>query len=254
MNNDKRKDLIIKIILIVIIIILLLHNCYITNKNKNEKQPTGNVDIFEIKCDKEECIVETNKPEKQENTNDKENYDNKPNNNNEKPSVPDTPVQPTEPEEPITPIEPEPTPEPEPEELIVKDKQKTWNENTTARIFTNSMYELKNKIAPESSNTYQFIIKNGTEYNLKYNMEFIESNPYNINMKYKLKKNDTYLIEHYVSASELNISEFLLDSKTSDTYYLEWKWVSSDNDTEIGSTENATYELKIDIKAESYNE
>ena len=116
------------------------------------------------------------------------------------------------------------------------------------------MYEFKEIIAPESSNTYQFVVKNGTEYNLKYNISFNESNQYNINMKYKLKKNDTYIIDHYVSASELNVSEMLLDSKKNDTYYLEWKWISSDNDTAIGKTRDAKYSLKIDIKAESIND
>ena len=57
-----KKDLIIKIILIIIIIILLIHNCCLLktlndNKknNNNKKSPTGNVDIFEIDCDKDSC-------------------------------------------------------------------------------------------------------------------------------------------------------------------------------------------------------
>ena len=76
------------------------------------------------------------------------------------------------------------------------------------------MYELTDVIAPESSNTYQFVVKNGTEYNLKYKIDFIENNPYQINMKYKLKKNDT----------------------------------------SIGLDPNSQYELKIYIEAESTDE
>ena len=76
----------------------------------------------------------------------------------------------------------------------------------------------------------------------------------NINMKYKLKKNDTYLIDHYVKATELNIPEMLLNTNQNDTYYLEWKWISSSNDTEIGVMGNAKYGLKIEVKAESVNE
>ena len=78
------------------------------------------------------------------------------------------------------------------------------------KIFTNSMYKLEDRIAPESSNTYQFVVKNSTNYNIKYQIRFIENNPYSINMKYKLKKNDTYLIEEYVSASELNIADIII--------------------------------------------
>ena len=42
-------------------------------------------------------------------------------------------------------------------------------------------------------------------------------------------------IKEVVENSELNISDIILNSKASDTYYLEWKWISSDNDTEIGA-------------------
>ncbi len=115
------------------------------------------------------------------------------------------------------------------------------------------MYELEGIIAPESSNTYQFVVKNSTEYTLKYNISFIENNPYNVNMKYKLKKNDTYVIDQYVSASELIAQNFVLPINSSDTFYLEWKWVSSSNDTQIGSIENSDYHLKIEVKAESIN-
>ena len=142
-------------------------------------------------------------------------------------------------------------------EFAVYDKDHTtltWNGSNDINIFEKSLNTVNGKIAPESSNTYQFIVKNSTKYNLKYNIVFEESNPYHINMKYKLKKNDTYLIDHYVSASELNVSELLLNSNSNDTYYLEWKWVSSDNDTEIGKTANATYGLKIELKAESVND
>ncbi len=140
------------------------------------------------------------------------------------------------------------------EKLSVYDDEHTpvtWDGANDLKIFEKTLYTMDGKIAPESSNTYQFVVRNNTKYNIKYDIDFIETNPYNINMKYKLKKNDTYLIDHYVSASELNINDMTLDSSNNDTYYLEWKWVSSDNDTQIGKTENANYGLKIEIKAES---
>ena len=130
----------------------------------------------------------------------------------------------------------------------------TWNGSTTLKIFTNSMYQFKDLIAPESSNTYQFIVKNATEYNLKYKISFEEFNKYNINMKFKLKKNDTYLIDHYVSASELNVDEMILNITENDTFYLEWKWISSSNDTSIGKTPDAYYGLTIKVEAESIND
>ena len=73
-------------------------------------------------------------------------------------------------------------------------------------------------------------------------------------MKYKLKKNDTYIISEYVYPNQLDINNYLLDSSDSDIYYLEWKWISSDNDTEIGKDPDSNYGLKIKIEAESVNE
>ena len=138
--------------------------------------------------------------------------------------------------------------------VTVYDNDVTWHGVTEAKIFTNSMYQIEDVIAPESSNTYQFVVKNSADFNIKYDVSFIETNPYNINMKYKLKKNDTYLVDHYVSASELNLANLKLNSSNNDTYYLEWKWISSDNDTQIGKTPNAKYGLKIEVKAESIND
>ena len=138
------------------------------------------------------------------------------------------------------------------EELNVYDNDHTpvtWNGTNDLKIFGSDGI-----IAPEDTGSYQFDLKNGTKFVLKYNINFIENNPYNINLKFKLKKNDTYLIDHYVSASELNVSDILLNSNQNDKYYLEWKWVSSNNDTLVGKNINSNYELKIEVKAESTND
>ena len=67
-----------------------------------------------------------------------------------------------------------------------------------------------------------------------------------------VNKNDTYIIDHYVPYNELDVSNQILNSGTNDTYYLEWKWVSGDNDN-IAGENSASYQLKIDVKAESTN-
>ena len=248
MDKEKIRDLVIKVILIIIIIILLIHNCCMLKKSKNEKTPTGNVDIIEIKCDKDDrCAIDDgkdNKDDDKKNNNGNNGKNNGGNNNNNNVNNNSDDKK----EEETIPVNDDD------EELIVRDKDVRWSGSTSARIFSNSMYKLDNKIAPESSNTYQFVVKNGTKYDLKYVIEFVEDNPYNINMKYKLKKNDAYIVDHYISLSELNISPAILSQNGRDTYYLEWKWVSSDNDTEIGTNPNSTYNLKIVIKAESNND
>ena len=261
MEKNKKKDFkdtIIKLVLIIIIILLLLHNCVLIKKKGKEKTPSGNVNIIEIMCeDNEKCDVKptdnqnddnqsnntsTNEGEvsssnirnnSQSNNTSSTNKNNNSSSNNEGTST--NQEQETD------------------GKLSVFDDKLVWNNTTELKIFTNSVYNFEEKIAPESSNTYQFVVKNSTAYKLKYNISFIETNPYNINMKYKLKKNNTYLVDHYVSYNELNINNQLLNAKKNDTFYLEWKWISSNNDNEAGEN-SANYALKIKVEAESTND
>lgn len=144
-------------------------------------------------------------------------------------------------------------------EFYVSDnKIVKWNDNTNLNIFTDSkkISKVNGKIAPESTGIYVFNVNNETKYNLKYNISFIESNEYSINMKYKLKKGNTYLVDQYVSYEQLNINDMLLNSNKTDVYSLEWKWVgdNDNNDTTIGKSakeEDINYSLKINIEAES---
>ena len=230
-KDKKIIDIIIKVILIIIIIILLIHNCELIKNKNNKKIPTGNVDIIDIQCDKYNTCIDSNDP-----STNKKVIENNESNTKETSKFGEDDVI----------IEPG-------QGMIVYDKDIKWNGQVNAKIFTNSMYELEDVIAPESENTYQFIVRNSTKYKLKYEINFIEMNPHNINMKYKLKKNNNYVIDHYVSADEVNLNNYLLNSNENDTYYLEWKWVSSNNDTKVGKTKDAKYSLKIEVKAESTN-
>ena len=145
------------------------------------------------------------------------------------------------------------------DEFYVSDnKIVKWNDNTDLNIFTDSkkISKVNGKIAPESTGIYVFNVNNKTKYNLKYNISFIESNEYSINMKYKLKKGNTYLVDQYVSYDQLNINNMTLNSNKTDVYYLEWKWVgdNDNNDTTIGMSAkdgDINYSLKINIEAES---
>ena len=141
-------------------------------------------------------------------------------------------------------------------EVEVYDNDKdpvTWNGSDNLNIFSNSIYNIDGVIAPESENTYQFVVRNNTKYKIKYSIDFIETNDYHINMKYKLKKNDSYIINSYSKPNSLAVKDYVLNSGENDTYYLDWKWISNNNDTEIGSNPEAIYKLKIEVKAESIN-
>ena len=175
----------------------------------------------------------------------KQNNNTNPSGNNQQDTTPSTPTSDTEPE-----LD---------DDFYVNDKEIVrWENHTNLNIFEDSMYKVRGKIAPESYNTYKFIVNNGTRYTLNYKITFSETNQHNINMKYKLKKGNTYLIDHYVSYNQLNITDMIINSNSSDTYYLEWKWVGDNdvNDTQIGknaSSSNINYNLKIDVEAESIN-
>ena len=156
-------------------------------------------------------------------------------------------------------VEPEITPTPEPEtdptdeeekgEVIVKDSNVTWETDTEIDIFNNSL--ANEYIVPESYNTYRFTVYNNTETDVKYDLSFVETNDYNINMKFKLRKNNSYIVSEYSSINDLNLSNQLLNANKNDVFFLEWKWISTENDTDIGAHPNTQYSLKINVKAES---
>ena len=235
-NNKGKKTskilTVVIVILIIIIILLLLKGC---SKNDDNIPHNGKINVFEIKCD---CNCDCEKDDNNKNTdNDTTNNDkNKDSNDNTKEVIKEVDDNTTE------------------VDIKVLDNDKTWQEETDINIFSDSAYVVKGKIAPESTGTYQFVIKNSTSYNVKYDVKFEETNDYHVNMKYRLKKNNDYLISDWVSYSELSQEKIKLNSNSTDTYYLEWKWFSSSNDNSVGSNINSKYGLSIDIKAVQTND
>lgn len=235
MNEDKNKiiNIILGIVIIILIIIIILLLFF--RKGNEILKPSGNIDIFEITCTNN---CDSNKADKNdENDDDKdekvEDNDNKENNKQNQQAQIENEIK---------------------ENFSVLNKNGvTWDSTKELNIFSNPMFEMKERIAPESSNIYQFIVRNNTIYNLNYDLSFIEENDMNIDMKYRLKKNDKYVVgseEEWVKYTELNLNKISSKSKTSDTYYLEWKWFSGENDTAIGEAGDVEYALNINIKAE----
>lgn len=137
--------------------------------------------------------------------------------------------------------------------LIVEDNNDEFVKQNKLKIFENSAFTMKNKIAPGSTNTYNFIIKNNNSFTIKYKIKMIEDNPHNINMKYRLKLNDQYIIgseNMWFSAESLDIDYVTLLSRETSSYSLDWKWFDSDNDTQIGEEVTDKYKLSINITAE----
>lgn len=147
------------------------------------------------------------------------------------------------------------------EEKEVDDKESLivdWLNEKKADIFSNSYFE-NSKIAPGVSSDYYFIVKNDRKENIIYDINFTEKNDSNIPIKYRLKKNDSYVVGSditWVNASDLNINDILINAKENNSYILEWKWdyytdnLNDATDTTIGKN-IPDYKLTINVKARS---
>ena len=136
-------------------------------------------------------------------------------------------------------------------ELIVD-----WQHTSSLDIFYNTYFN-DVKIAPGISGNYSFEITNGRGNKIGYNISFNDTNIYNINMKYRLKKDNTYVVgddNTWVSINELFYNNQVLNINQSAYFILEWIWEDSDNDTEIGKTMGANYSLNITVYGEDIND
>ena len=80
------------------------------------------------------------------------------------------------------------TPSEEPAvDIEVKDNNITWNESSSLKIFD------VDEIKPGDSGSYEFSVKNNSDGNIVYNVNFTEKNQYTVNMLYKLKMNGNYV-------------------------------------------------------------
>lgn len=225
-----------KIILIIICLIIFVILLYFLIRHFgliNAKIPTGNVNIFDINFieqGKDNTTNESNSLEDLNNDDYKQNYS-----QNDGSQINETS-----------------------DNLTVYDKNTVYTSSTPLEIFKNKSYYVKNDlIAPGSENSYQFVIRNNNDFAIEYSLRFEQDNPYNINMKYRLKQDGKYIVgddKNWVTASELLQKEMVLANYSYNVYTLDWKWFESDNetDTKIGSNIEANYSLNINIFANRY--
>ena len=133
------------------------------------------------------------------------------------------------------------------------DQKQIWETKSILHVFENPIYNFQEKIAPGSSSTYAFNLINNNEYAVKCDIEFVEHDMYGINMKYRLKQNNTYICgdnNTWVTYLELQTTNIVMEPNELIPYILEWKWIDNSNDTDIGLLNNAQYSLSINIYAE----
>lgn len=130
-------------------------------------------------------------------------------------------------------------------------------EDTQLNLFKNNKFNDEKIIAPRSSGTFDFTIKNTTKSDVKYNIDFTKETKYPINMKYKLKMNNLYIRGNensYVNAEELSLDDLIISKSSENDFSIEWYWEDDDiNDTYIGIQDiDRYYKLNLSIYAEQY--
>lgn len=132
------------------------------------------------------------------------------------------------------------------EYVVVKNKNIFSNE-----YFTGSV------IAPGVDGTYDFEIINNRKSKIIYKITAADVNNNNINLKYRLKRGNEYVIgneDAWVNISNLKLENVSLASNNNHSYTLEWSWPYEggldDTDTQAGENDSSKYILKISIYAE----
>ncbi len=133
--------------------------------------------------------------------------------------------------------------------LFITEKDNTsWSDLEEITVFENGRFGDK-IIYPGIEGEYKFRLINTNPDTLIYSINFSEKNDYNVNMLYRLKRNDTYLGDGtYKSIFYLHFEDLEVETRCNDIFTLEWKWEDADNDTEVGMS-NATYVLNVRVDA-----
>lgn len=137
--------------------------------------------------------------------------------------------------------------------VFVDDKNGNYIYQQNLQIFNNAAFQYTDKIAPGVSNTYHFVVHNSTKLKLRYYIEMYEESEYKVNLKYRLKRNNSYVIGNdskWVTANELKTEFSKINASTSDNYSLDWKWEYEDGKDEEDTIagENMTSKYKLNIR------
>lgn len=128
------------------------------------------------------------------------------------------------------------------------DSENYWNTKTPLDIFKNPRYDNKKIIAPSDTGKYDFFVENVAKKDIKINILLEDINPYKLNMKYRLKQEEKYVIGNentWESIESMKLKEIKLSEKQIILYTLEWKLEDIPSDKIVNKI--ADYSLQITI-------
>lgn len=134
--------------------------------------------------------------------------------------------------------------------INITSESKDWYANENINLFKRINQNAEKLIFPGDYGSYEFILNNTNNLPVYYNLKISEENKDRINIKYKLKLNNVYIIgdkDEYESIDKMDLKEIKIMENAKSLYTLEWKWEKSDNDLEIVRKGLATYRIYIDV-------
>ena len=241
--NEQRREKFFRILIIVLIIIILILFFFSKFGRINDYcMPTGNVDVFDItiNCNHKKNIVDSVIARSTTTTL-----------NSNTMTATAAATDSNEEEGTNIPIYNEDKDKNIIGQVFVDDKNGDYLYQQRLEIFNNAAYQYTNKIAPGVFNTYHFVVHNSSNVNVKYYIEMYEESEYKVNLKYRLKRNNKYILgneNNWVTADELKTSFEYISMSSSDSYSLDWKWFDDKNEIDTIAGENMTSLYKLNIR------
>lgn len=134
--------------------------------------------------------------------------------------------------------------------FVTSENGEEWSTNKKLPIFYNDVFG-DEVVIPGMKGKYRFRFENKNENRIQYSLQFSEQNEYNIEMVYRLKKDNVYIAEkeNYIDVNKLNVTDLTIESKSSTILELEWFWKDNDDIDTIAGNNKAMYSLTISFSA-----
>lgn len=140
-------------------------------------------------------------------------------------------------------------------ELVETDPDKIWDATNTINVFKNAKFDNRNLIAPGSFGAYHFQVQNKTTFPIIYNLSFLEENDIQVNMLYRMRKNDEWIVKKWTKLPDIFLESYRIEAGEIDDFVLEWKWFDASNDTELGLASSfSPLEYRISLRISGYGD